>query len=572
MALAGVIWLSFAWIQAALLVGSASGPRESGALFAFYGAIGIAWTVLTIPVAALTHALGSRRVGLAGAATAHLIGLLVCGLADTFVRRAATAALGDPFVIPWYGTLLYYADRTFVGYVVIVVLSRTLDAHDAVVARTRNALALEAQLTRARLSSLEEQLHPHFLFNCLGAVTELAHEAPAAAARMLTQLASVLRFGLQRGGAEVTVAEEIAALAPYLEVQRTRFADWISFECSIEPAARELLLPPLILQPLVENAIRHGLERRRAAGQIRVTAAVRDGRLVVDVRDNGVGLAAGAGAGRGIGTTNVRDRLAALYGADAELRVFEDEQGGAVSRVIVPVRTQREMAAVEALSRPESIADESIVPRGLRQRPVAAIVLAWAMWGLLWTQQSIAYLAFRGRLGNTTFGEIALHDFATAMLWAAVTPLMLAMLRVVPFDERRIGWRVAAHFLAALLIAMLHGALTHLVLGDPYAPFSAMGISAIAWGILAYAVVLIVAYHTRIRAWARDRELADARLRVEIADAELRSTTARTRPQQLLDRLEAIAGSIELDPSGAERSLARLGDELRAVLDARVRA
>jgi LytS/YehU family sensor histidine kinase len=403
-------------------------------------------------------------------------------------------------------------------------------------------------------------------------VTELAHEAPAAAARMLNQLASVLRFALQRGGSEVTVGEELAALDPYLEVQRTRFADWISFECQVERSARDFMLPPLILQPLVENAIRHGLERRHAPGQIRITASIRGGKLIVDVRDNGVGLIAGSTEGRGIGTANVRDRLAALYGPDAELRVFNDDEGGAVSRVTVPARLRRQIDADESGVTVESLPDESLVPRWLSDRPVAAIALAWAVWGVLWTQQSVAYLAFRGRMGGTSFGEIAVHDFATAMLWAAVTPLMLVMLRIVPFDERRMGLRVGAHTVAALLIAMLHGWLTRTLLGDDYPPFSAIAMSAVAWGVLAYAVVLIVAYHTRIRAWARERELADARLRVEIAEEELRSTTARVRPQQLLERLDTIAQSIGTDASAAERALARLGDELRAVLDARVRA
>src|SRR5205085_6757286 len=120
--------------------------------------------------------LRARRVSAPQAVAAHLVTLGLVGVSDTVVRRGIVAALGLKSMVPWSATLLYYADWTVVGYLVVVVVARAVAAHDAFVARERQTLALEAQLARARLWALEEQLHPHFLFNSLGAVTELAHE------------------------------------------------------------------------------------------------------------------------------------------------------------------------------------------------------------------------------------------------------------------------------------------------------------------------------------------------------------------------------------------------------------
>jgi two-component system, LytTR family, sensor kinase len=552
-----LVWLAFAVLQAVSL--ALIGTGDFAAYLAVHGSLALTWAALTFAVGGWMMPHGSdgwgRRI------LRHGLGLVICALLDTLVRRVVVTLLGSPPVLPWYGTMLYFADRTAVGYLAIVLLSRTIAAHDRFVARRQQSLSLQAQLARARLATLEEQLHPHFLFNCLGAVSELAHEAPAAAARMLRQLASILRFAIEREGSEVTVAEELAALEPYLEVQRTRFSDWLSIELRMEAAARELLMPPLVLQPLVENAIRHGLGRRDRAGAIAITAGVRGDELVLDVRDNGVGLRGSSMSGLGIGTTNVRDRLVELYGDDASLSLFEDDAGGVVSRVVIPVHRR---ADVSPAAEPE---DDTIVTSVFQRWPVASVSLAWAIWGLLWTQQSIAYLAFRGRLGDRSLLDIFAQDFLMTMLWAALTPLMLLMAYYVPIVGRRLPARLAAHATAAIGIAALHEWVAGRLLGTGDASISVESVTATAWGVLAYAVVLVAAHYGQIRAWLRERDLADASMRVRIAEAELEETYARARPLQLLDRLEEIAESIQRDATAAERLLARLGDQLRVSLE-----
>ena len=558
-------WMAFHLLQAATLAATDPQPDRIKALFLLYGAIGASWATLTFFVGVRLLPEADERPG--PTFLRHAIGLLICGLLDALVRRIVSTMLGSTPAIPWYGTLLYFADRTAVGYLAIVLLTRTLAAHDRFIARQQQSLSLQAELARARLAALEEQLHPHFLFNCLGAVSELAHEAPASAARMLRQLASVLRFAVERRGTEVTVAEELAALEPYLEVQRTRFSDWLNVETRVEPGAANLLMPPLVLQPLVENAIRHGLVRRDSAGMILVSAAVRDDALILEVRDNGVGLRGDHLTGRGIGTGNVRERLATLYGDQGRLMVFEDALGGVVSQVSLPAH-QPPPHNADAPARD----GEGFIAKAFRRWPVASVAIAWAVWGLLWTQQSVAYLAFRGRLAERSVGELFAQDFLLTMLWAALTPLMLLMARIVPLDRRAVAARAIAHVVAAIAIASLHEWAGRRLLTASGVSLNAEWIASTAWGMLAYAVVLAAAHNGRIRGWLRERDLADARLRVSIAESDLQASYDRARPLQLLDRLESIAQSIQDDAATAERLLARLGDQLRASLEQRVPA
>ena len=556
-------WLTFGLLQAASM--ASIDPSSTGDYVLFHGAIALVWAILTLGVGGWM--LSDPAESWVARALRHALGLLICALIDTLIRRVLASLLGSAPTLPWYGTLLYFADRSFVGYVAIVLVTHTLAAHDRFVARQRQSLSLRADLARARLASLEEQLHPHVLFNCLGAVTELAYEAPAKAARMLRQLAAVLLFAVERRSSEVTVDEEIEALEAYLDVQRMRFSDWLTIETRVDQGAGVLLMPPLVLQPLVENAIRHGLTRRDAPGAIVVSASVRDDALVLEVRDNGVGLRT-SGVGGGLGTTNVRDRLSTLYGNDGRLLVFEDVSGGVTSQVTLPAHARADATADVVAT----TAGEPLLSSTLRRWPVGSVAILWAIWGLLWTQQSIAYLALRGRLADRSIGQIIGQDFMLTMIWAALTPLMLLMGRLVPITGRRFALRLAAHGAAAVAIAVLHEWIARRWLGATSPAINSESITMTAWGVIAYAIVLGAAHHGRIQGWLRERELADARLKVEIAEAELEDTWSRTRPQQLLDRLEAIARSIEQDAASAERMLTGLGDQLRESLGYKVPA
>lgn len=203
----------------------------------------------------------------------------------------------------------------------------------------QRASLLSGQLAEARLAALRAQLHPHFLFNCLNAVTVMVRERnTASAGRMLEQLSDLLRELLRSDRPhEVPLADELGFVEKYLDIERTRFSDRLRVSVSVEDAARAALVPDLILQPLVENAIRHGVMSRAGAGTVAINAVVEGARLRLSVRDDGLGGPAGD-ARSGIGLANTRERLRALYG-DAAGLTFEASSGaGAEVAITLPYR------------------------------------------------------------------------------------------------------------------------------------------------------------------------------------------------------------------------------------------
>lgn len=199
---------------------------------------------------------------------------------------------------------------------------------------------LAAQLAEARLDALRMQLNPHFLFNSLNAITVLVRDQNTRdASRMLELLSGVLRQVLQSEKQnEVTLDKELNFIERYLAIEQVRFSDRLQVQWSIEPAIREALVPEFILQPLVENAIRHGVAKSSAAGLIEVGAQESDGAVVLSVQDNGPGYHAVSDAG--VGLTNTRMRLETLFGKGGQLQVAGTPHGGTIATVRFPLRRQ----------------------------------------------------------------------------------------------------------------------------------------------------------------------------------------------------------------------------------------
>jgi LytS/YehU family sensor histidine kinase len=211
--------------------------------------------------------------------------------------------------------------------------------------RERNADAevATAQLTQARLHALTTQLQPHFLFNTLNSVSALVGDQPGEARRVLASLSALLRATLDAGALdEVPLHREVALLESYLEIEKTRFGDRIDFAVSVPQEVGNATAPGLILQPLVENAIRHGFGRRVAPGRVVVTARRENGALELHVVDDGDGL---VGVPReGIGLGNTRRRLIELYGSNQALSISSRPTGGVHVRIRIPYRTYRGQA------------------------------------------------------------------------------------------------------------------------------------------------------------------------------------------------------------------------------------
>ena len=208
--------------------------------------------------------------------------------------------------------------------------------------REREALTLElrAQLSQSQLDVLRAQLHPHFLFNVLNAATVLVHRDPDAADAMLTRLGELLRHALRSDPRhETPLREELELLDQYLDIMRTRFGDRLTIRRTIPTAVESALVPTFVLQPLVENALEHGVDRIEGSGCVEIDAAREGDSLVLAVRDNGAGERAGAHEGLGIGLTNTRARLAALYGDAAALALRPRPSGGTEVVLRLPFRS-----------------------------------------------------------------------------------------------------------------------------------------------------------------------------------------------------------------------------------------
>jgi two-component system, LytTR family, sensor kinase len=224
-------------------------------------------------------------------------------------------------------------------YWAVLGVGHALDFHRKYREQELSAAKLEARLAQAQLQVLKMQLDPHFLFNTLHAVTALVYKRPAAAETVVARLSEMLRMSLEsQETQEIPLRDELRFLAPYLEIQQIRFDGRLQVQMNVEPDASNCLVPNLILQPLVENAIRHGIEPQSGEGRI-VIEARRNGKFVwVRVCDNGQGLPGGSQEPirEGLGLSNTRSRLRHLYGHDCRLEISNALQGGAVVTLGIP--------------------------------------------------------------------------------------------------------------------------------------------------------------------------------------------------------------------------------------------
>jgi len=204
--------------------------------------------------------------------------------------------------------------------------------------RDVRAARLESQLAHARLEALRAQLHPHFLFNTLNAIAALVHENPQAADRMIARLSELLRISLDDLNTQVPLWKEIDFARKYLEIERIRFADRLALQWRIDPDVMDALVPSLLLQPLVENAVRHGLAATPHPCRIEVVAQRREGRLHIAVLDTGPGLCPASAARReGVGLRTTRARLQHSYGEDFSIRLSNRDGGGCAADLAVPL-------------------------------------------------------------------------------------------------------------------------------------------------------------------------------------------------------------------------------------------
>ena len=237
-------------------------------------------------------------------------------------------------------------DNQFVIFWAVVGAHAAFRWHDEWRRETVLAARLSVDLAQAQLHALKAQLNPHFLFNALNSVVALIGRDQAAAQRMVVRLADLLRTTLALSAEqEVPLSREIDLVRHYLEIEQIRFHDRLSCDISVENSALGALVPSLMIQPLVENSVVHGVSRLPGAGRIVVTARAEGSLLVVTVQDNGPGpFATPKQRGAGIGIANLRQRLERLYGDAAAMEISDAPGGGCLAMISLPLRALPAMA------------------------------------------------------------------------------------------------------------------------------------------------------------------------------------------------------------------------------------
>jgi two-component system, LytTR family, sensor kinase len=314
----------------------------------YRGMTGVSWTqifrltsvgvLMWVPLTILTFWM-AERVPIDRQHWRRSVPLTMLVAAFVVVFKAVVVMLGNPWggwytgSLPPFGEILLasVANNLFLFWLVVGVGHAIVNA--------RRVQERDEQLARAELQHLKSQLHPHFLFNALNTVSSLVRTDPETATQMIARLSTLLRHALQRASAqEVTLTEELSILAAYVEIEQLRFDDRLHVVWRIETDALMAQVPHLLLQPLVENAIRHGIAPRSEPGTVEIAAYRHNGTLHLSVVDDGVGRSTPADPVSGVGLTNTRDRLSQLYGTMQTLNVDAVTPHGLRVDVTIPFR------------------------------------------------------------------------------------------------------------------------------------------------------------------------------------------------------------------------------------------
>jgi len=324
------------------------------------------WAFLTVGILWVARRCNLEREGLKRWILGHLGACVLVALVyftiyawllsgQTSVMDGSTFEFGNVFK----KLAIFYFHVALVIYWAIVLGHLGWGYYQRSRERELQASALATELVRTRLEVLRMQLNPHFLFNTLHTISALIHDNPEDADRIVARLSDLLRVSLEQSDSqEVPLRQELSFLERYLQIEQTRFQDRLEVEMEVESGLDNILVPSLILQPLVENAIRHGIEPREDTGRVKIAARRLDGMLELKVSDNGPGLPESevAPSREGVGLSNTRSRLSHLYGANHRFELTPASGGGLEARLLIPCRTEADECKPKVLivSQPQS--------------------------------------------------------------------------------------------------------------------------------------------------------------------------------------------------------------------------
>jgi two-component system sensor histidine kinase AlgZ len=568
-------WLAYGVALGALRLALGRLPAARAAQWIFPATLAVAatWIALTPLVARVDLAV--RRARLRWPPTLLVHGALALGttLLLTLVRWRVLGALLGHDALAYWPTAIAHLDLDLGTYAAMLSVLRAVTTHRELVRRSRRALQLETELSRARLHFLQRQLRPHFLFNALNAIAQLARDAPTTSSNMMRHLAELLRAATAANDVpEVTVRDELASLASYLAIERQRFGEDLVVTQRVDPAAWTALLPPLLLQPVVENAVLHGL---RCGGAVHVDVSVILERLRITVTNDGSAAGTTPRRGRGIGLPNSRARLAQLYGSRYVLALGSDAAGRTrvtieLPRHDVPERDPADAIVDDAAADPTGLTGEHpVAPEG---RGAVAARVVWrfaALWlgaAVLWMAQDLAQQLLDGH--RPTPWMVGRVESLSALVWAAATPAVLWLAQAARLRQGH--WRVAVvlHVAASVLLSLGQVALVLHVSHMPRPLLMAANANQLVVNVMLYAALVAWTHAREFRDWYRERALASARLAREIERTRLQALTLDVRPPFLLWLLDRAARVVVRDPERGERIAERTADLLRRLLDA----
>jgi len=349
------LWIAAIWCAGGLFDASqtvlfmhAIGKQHAWLIFGTELASWLPWVLATPLVIGLARRHSITRGTTMQTAAVHLTAFVIFGLvAEAWF--AALQMLFNPWDYPqrptfmdaWRTSLLFQMLTFLIVYALILTVTYALDARERMAHQMTETARLSEELSRSQLAALRQQIEPHFLFNTLNSITGLVRDnRNDDAVNMIVGLSEFLRRASEDSHrSQVTLAEEVEYLRRYLDLQKVRFGDRLQVSVDIPAELSRARVPNLLLQPLVENAIKHGIAKRVAGGTVRVTGAILDGKLFLSVHNDGPDLPTDGQATRtGVGISNLRTRLRILHGNESELTLNHTPTGAVEVIVSLPVK------------------------------------------------------------------------------------------------------------------------------------------------------------------------------------------------------------------------------------------
>jgi two-component system, LytTR family, sensor kinase len=334
-------------------------PMTFGSVLALQCSQVFGYALLTPFVFAFANRYPVRRSNWVRRSLLLLAGGAVFNVAHVAMRGMTPYAFWDPrlhhwvsaiwdseahtFHIQWYMYqrlfLSNVVDDVVTTYLAIVLVAHVASYYQKMRERELRTSQLQAQLEKARLQALKSQLQPHFLFNTLNSISALMLTDVEAADRMITRLGDLLRLSLETAGTQMTtLSRELEFVNCYIAIEKVRFEERLNVIIDVAPETLDASVPHLLLQPLVDNAIKHGISKLVSGGEIRISATQDEADLHLEVKDNGPGFRDASHASSGLGLRITRERLETIYGQDQSVELLAPPEGGITARVCIPLR------------------------------------------------------------------------------------------------------------------------------------------------------------------------------------------------------------------------------------------